>query len=97
MLNNRSVKLLTIYIALHIPLCNIFIKKEKYQEFQYNRAVANLFHSIVFKLKEYNISIGAKYFSLQTIMFYICSHSSIQMETLIDNPSAKAIIIDLLV
>ena len=48
MLNNRSVKLLTIYITLPIPLCNIFVKKEKYHEFQYNRAVANLFHNIIF-------------------------------------------------
>ena len=34
MLNYRSVKLLTIYIALHKPLCNIFLKKEKYHKFQ---------------------------------------------------------------
>ena len=35
MLNNRSVKLLTIYIVLCIPLHNIFIKKEKYHKFQF--------------------------------------------------------------
>ena len=29
MLSNRSMKLLTIYVALHIPLCNIFVRKEK--------------------------------------------------------------------
>ena len=46
-LYNRSVKLPTINIALHIPLHNIFVKKEKYHEFQYSRAVANLFCNIV--------------------------------------------------
>ena len=53
MLNNRLVKLLTIYITLCIPLHNIFIKKEKYHKVQICGAVANLFHNIVFKLQEY--------------------------------------------
>ena len=57
MLNNRSVKLLTINIALCIPLHNIFVKKEIYHEFQYSRATANLFHNIIFKLKEYYIRV----------------------------------------
>ena len=43
----------------------------------------------------YNISIGAKYFALQTNILYTCSYLSVQMETLTDNLSAKAIIIDL--
>ena len=93
------MKLLTIYITLHIPLCNIFVKKEKYHEFQYTGAVANLFSNIVFKLEEYYITSlsGQNIFSLQMNMFYIFSHSSTQMETLTDNLSAKAIIIHLLV
>ena len=32
LLNNRTMKLLTIYNTLHIPICNIFVKKEKYHE-----------------------------------------------------------------
>ena len=32
LLNNRTVKLLTIYSTLHIYLCNIFVEKEKYHE-----------------------------------------------------------------
>ena len=32
LLNNRTMKLLTIYNTLCIPLHNIFIKKEKYHE-----------------------------------------------------------------
>ena len=60
MLNNRSVKLLTIYIALHIPLSNIFIRKEKYHKFQYSGVITNYSISIVFKLKEYYITLHAK-------------------------------------
>ena len=41
MLNNRSVKLLTVYIALNTPLHNIFIKKEKYHEFQFCGAITD--------------------------------------------------------
>ena len=41
MLNNRSIKLLTFYITLHTPLCNIFVKKEKYHEFQFCGAITN--------------------------------------------------------
>ena len=54
--NNRLVKLLTIYITLCIPLCNIFVKKEKYHELQYFGVITNFFHTIVFKLKEYYIT-----------------------------------------
>ena len=32
LLNNRTMKLLTIYSTLHISLHNIFIEKEKYHE-----------------------------------------------------------------
>ena len=98
MLNNMSVRLLTIYITLCIPLHNIFVNKEKYHEFQSYRAITNFFHNIIFKLQEYYITslLGQNIFALQMNMFYICSHSSTQMETLIDNLSAKAIIIDLL-
>ena len=56
MLNNRAVKLLTIYIALHAPLCKIFVKKEKYHEFQFYWAVTIFFHTIIFKLQEYYIT-----------------------------------------
>ena len=42
MLNNRSVKLLTIYITLHTPLHNIFVKKEKYHEFQFCKAITSI-------------------------------------------------------
>ena len=56
MLNNRSVKLLTIYIALHIPLHNIFIKMEKYHEFQFCGMITNFIHNILFKLQEYYIT-----------------------------------------
>ena len=55
-LNNRSVKLLTIYITLCIALCKIVVKKEKYHEFQYSGTGANLFCNIIFKLKEYYIT-----------------------------------------
>ena len=41
LLNNRAVKLLTIYSTLHIPLCNIFIKKEKYHKLQLCGPVSN--------------------------------------------------------
>ena len=57
MLNNRSVKLLTIYIALHIPLCNIFVKKEKYHKFQFCRVIINFFCTIIFRLQEYYITL----------------------------------------
>ena len=99
MLNNRPVKLLTIYITLHTPLCNIFVKKEKYHEFQLCGAITNFFHTIIFKLKEYYITslLGQNIFSLKMNMFYMCSHSSTQMETLLDNLPVKAIITDLLV
>ena len=43
----------------------------------------------------YNISIGENIFASQMNMQYTCSHSSAQMETLTDNLSAKAVIIDL--
>ena len=56
MLNNRSVKLLTIYITLHIPLHNIFIKKEKYHEFQFYGIIINFFCNIIFELQEYYIT-----------------------------------------
>ena len=94
MLNNRSVKLLTIYITLHIPLCNISIKKEKYQEFQFCRTITNFFCNIIFELQEYYITslLGQNIF-----FFEMCSHSLAQMETLPDNLSVKALIIDLLV
>ena len=32
LLNNRAMKLLTIYSTLHISLLNIFVEKEKYHE-----------------------------------------------------------------
>ena len=57
MLNNRSAKLLTIYIALCTPLHTIFVKKEKYHEFQFCRTITNFFHTIVFKLQEYYVTI----------------------------------------
>ena len=41
--------------------------------------------------------LGQNIFALQMNMLHTCYHSSAQMETLIDNVSAKAIIIDLLV
>ena len=99
MLNNRSVKLLTIYITLCIPLHNIFVKKEKYHKFQFHGVITHFFYTIIFRLKEYCITslLGQNIFSLQMNMFYICSHMSTEMETPIDNLSAKAIIIDLLV
>ena len=94
MLINRSMKLLTIYITLCIHLHNIFVRKEKYH-------VSILWDlcNIIFKLQEYYItSLWAKiFFSPKTNMFYMCSHLSAQMETLLDNLSVKAIIIDLLV
>ena len=43
----------------------------------------------------YDISIGENIFVLETNMLYTCSHLSVQMGTLTDNFSAKAIIIDL--
>ena len=43
LLNNRAVKLLTIYNTLCIPLCNIFIKKEKYHELQLYGPVSNCY------------------------------------------------------
>ena len=43
----------------------------------------------------YNISIGEKYFALKMNMLHTCIHSSVQMGTLTDNLSAKAIITDL--
>ena len=94
MLNNRSVKLLTIYIALHIPLHNIFIKEEKYHKFQFFGDFCN----IIFELQEYYITslLGQNVFPVKMNMFYMCSHLSAQMETLLDNFSVKAIIIDLL-
>ena len=65
MLNNRSVKLFTIYFALHIPLHNIFIRKEKYHKIQFCGAVANFLHNIIFKLQEYYITslLGQNIFS----------------------------------
>ena len=57
MLKNRSVKLLTIYIALCIPLCNISVKKEKYHKLQFCGAVTNFFHNIIFKLQNYYITL----------------------------------------
>ena len=71
MFNNRSVKLLTIYIALCVPLCNIFVKKEKYHEFQFCGAVTNFLHNIVFKLQEYYITISLNTAHLNVI--YISS------------------------
>ena len=50
------MKLLTIYIALHIPLLNIFVKKEKYHEFQFHKVITNFLHTIVFELQEYYIT-----------------------------------------
>ena len=35
----------------------MFVKKEKYHEFQYSGAIANLFCNIIFKLKEYYITL----------------------------------------
>ena len=53
----------------------------------------------MFQSKECYITslLGWNIFALKTNMVYTCYHSSAQMETLIDNVSAKAIIIDLLV
>ena len=61
MLNNRLVKLLTIYIALHIPLGNIFVKKAKYHEFQFCGTVANVLCNIKFTLQEYYITQQTTY------------------------------------
>ena len=41
--NNRVVKLYAIYRVLHISFCNIFIKKEKYNEQQLCRAITKFF------------------------------------------------------
>ena len=43
----------------------------------------------------YNISIGENIFASKIIMLHTWSHSSVQMETLTDNLSAKTIITDL--
>ena len=70
-LNNGSVKLLTINITLWIPLCNIFVKKEKYHEFQSRGAVAKLFHNIIFKLKEYYILFSDQFQSVWEILCHL--------------------------
>ena len=57
-------------------------------------------HNILIKLQEYlyNISIGAKYFCfINKYVLHMFSFLTVQMGTLTDNLSAKAIIIDLLV
>ena len=53
----------------------------------------------MFQCKEYYITslLGQNIFASQMNMLYTCYHWSVQMETLIDNLSAKVIIIDLLV
>ena len=43
LLNNRTMKLLTIYSTLCISLHNIFIKKEKYYELELCWPVSNLY------------------------------------------------------
>ena len=59
----------------------------------------NFFHNIIIKPQEYYITslLGQNIFALQMKMFHICFYSITQMGTLIDYPSAKAIMIDLLV
>ena len=52
MLNNRSMKLLTIYIALYIPLHNIFVRKEKY-----HISILQDLCNIIFKLQESYITV----------------------------------------
>ena len=42
LLNNRTVKLLTIYSILCMSLHNIFLEKEKYNELQLHWPVFNL-------------------------------------------------------
>ena len=95
MLNNRSMKLHTIYIALCIPLCKHIHKEGKISRVLILQDV----HNVIFKFQEYYITslLGQNIFSLKTNMLYMCSHSSTKMETLLDNLSVKAIIIDLLV
>ena len=56
LLHIRPMKLLTIYIALCIPLCNIFVKKGKYHEFQFCVVITNFFCTIIFRLQEYYIT-----------------------------------------
>ena len=53
----------------------------------------------MFQSKEYYITspLWQNIVALQMNMLYTCYDSSAQMETLIDNVSAKAIIIDLLI
>ena len=43
LLNNRAVKLLTIYNTLCIPLHDIVIKKEKYHELQLHGPFSNCY------------------------------------------------------
>ena len=57
MLSNRSVKLLTIYIASCIPLHNIFVKKEKYHKVQFCGVITIFFFTIIFRLQEYYITM----------------------------------------
>ena len=41
--NNRVMKLYAIYSILHISFCNIFVKKEKYNEQQSYGAITKFF------------------------------------------------------
>ena len=60
LLNNRTMKLFTIYSTLHISLHNIFIEKENTMKYNYVGLfliLTNFFHNIVIKLQEYYITL----------------------------------------
>ena len=82
MLNNRSMKLLTIYITSCIPLHNICKEGKKYHEFQFCRVITSriLYNSMVAPGQSVcNVQVWAKFvYNANPILVYV-QHNALQL------------------